>query len=110
MRCWQNGVEARPSRLVLQRVGEAVQKFAGGTMRPSTWTGPRSSRTRPSFPFPLSAISGGAATLTRQSLCPFQAFATVRLAAENFDPAEAGLNARQRGLLLHCGAASGLGR
>ena len=94
-----NGVEARPSRLVLQRVGEAVE-IAGGNAAErldkteifEDWT---------QLPFPLFEIGGGAATLTRQSLCPIQAFATVRLAAEDFDPAEAGMNARQRGLLLH---------
>jgi len=93
------GVEARPSRLVLQQVGAEVE-IAGSNLAE------RLDRTEifedwSQLPFPLSEISGGAATLTRQSLCPIQAFATVRLAAEDFDPAEAGLNARQRGLLLH---------
>jgi ATP-dependent helicase/nuclease subunit B len=51
--------------------------------------------------FPLTAVAGGAGMLTRQSLCPFQAFAATRLGADEWEPAEAGLNARQRGQLLH---------
>jgi ATP-dependent helicase/nuclease subunit B len=49
---------------------------------------------------PRTAV-GGAETLSAQSLCPFQSFANKRLNAPAFDPAETGLNARQRGQLLH---------
>jgi len=93
------GVEARPSRLLLQRVGAAVEIPGGIHMERLDRTETFEDWTQ--LPFPLGEMSGGAATLTRQSLCPFQAFAAVRLAAEDFDPAEAGLNARRRGLLLH---------
>ena len=45
--------------------------------------------------------AGGAKLLTNQSQCPFKAFATTRLGAESWQPAEPGLNAAQRGNLLH---------
>ena len=51
--------------------------------------------------FTRTTIRGGAAVLTSQSICPFQAFATARLEAQDWQPAEAGLNAKQRGQLLH---------
>jgi ATP-dependent helicase/DNAse subunit B len=39
--------------------------------------------------------------LTSQSQCPFKAFATARLGAQSWEPAEVGLTASQRGQLLH---------
>jgi RecB family exonuclease len=39
--------------------------------------------------------------LTAQSQCLFKAFATARLAAQSWDPAEPGLTPSQRGQLLH---------
>lgn len=53
------------------------------------------------IPFPPGKVEGGAAVLTHQSQCPFKAFATARLAAQSWQPAEAGLTASQRGNLLH---------
>ena len=53
------------------------------------------------IPFPPGKVAGGAVVLTAQSQCPFKAFATARLAAEGWNPAEAGLTASQRGNLLH---------
>ncbi|HWT66168.1 MAG TPA: PD-(D/E)XK nuclease family protein [Terracidiphilus sp.] len=53
------------------------------------------------IPFPHATVSGGASTLTAQSQCPFQAFATARLGARAWAPAEFGLSAAQRGQLLH---------
>ncbi len=52
-------------------------------------------------PFPPNAVQGGSSVLTSQSQCPFKAFATARLAAQGWVPAEAGLTASQRGQLLH---------
>jgi ATP-dependent helicase/nuclease subunit B len=46
-------------------------------------------------------VRGGAGVLTDQSLCPFKAFATARLGAKTWEPAEAGLTPSQRGQLLH---------
>lgn len=55
------------------------------------------------IPFVATAakVEGGASVLTAQSQCPFKAFATARLAAHGWEPAEAGLTAAQRGTLLH---------
>jgi len=53
------------------------------------------------IPLPPGPIRGGAAALTAQSQCPFKAFATVRLKAQTWEPAEAGLTASERGKLLH---------
>jgi ATP-dependent helicase/DNAse subunit B len=53
------------------------------------------------IPFPPGKVAGGAGILTAQSQCPFKAFATARLAAQDWKPAEAGLTAAQRGQLLH---------
>jgi len=39
--------------------------------------------------------------LTSQSQCPFKAFATARLGAKDWDPAEVSLSAIQRGQILH---------
>jgi RecB family exonuclease len=57
-------------------------------------------------PAPLAAMQvhempGGSNILTAQSQCAFKAFATTRLGAQTWDPAEAGLTASQRGQLLH---------
>lgn len=46
-------------------------------------------------------VRGGAALLTAQSQCPFRAFATSRLQAETWEPAEPGLTLMERGQVLH---------
>ena len=46
-------------------------------------------------------VPGGATVLTSQSQCAFKAFAAARLGAQEWDPAETGLTAAQRGQLLH---------
>jgi ATP-dependent helicase/nuclease subunit B len=51
--------------------------------------------------FSLNHLRGGASVLSSQSQCPFKAFATARLDAKEWDSAEAGLSAKQRGQLLH---------
>jgi ATP-dependent helicase/nuclease subunit B len=93
--------EARPSRLALGLVGEPVAlpalRTAGVRRKALTEVYEDWSR----IPFPHTGIEGGAATLTSQSRCAFQAFATARLGAQDWRPAEAGLNAKQRGQLLH---------
>jgi probable DNA repair protein len=93
--------EARPSRLIKQFAGESQKLSADLTtptaLPPLTVTFEDHSR----IPFPPGKVKGGANVLTAQSQCPFKAFATARLAAESWEPAEAGLTARQRGNLLH---------
>jgi len=93
------GIELRPSRLVLQQAGETMEIAASSHTSQTDLTETYEDWTQ--LPFPNPAMAGGARTLTLQSLCPFQAFGTVRLGAEDWEPAEAGLSARQRGLLLH---------
>ncbi len=46
-------------------------------------------------------IAGGSNVLTSQSQCAFKAFATARLGARPWEPAQSGLTAAQRGQLLH---------
>jgi ATP-dependent helicase/nuclease subunit B len=98
--------EARPSRLVKRTVGDPID-LPDENSQPEA---PRiSARLDLSdifedaslVPYPHTEIGGGAAMLTRQSQCPFQAFVTARLNAEDWDPAEAGLTPKQRGQLLH---------
>lgn len=95
------GVEARPSRLIEQLAG-APQPLprklcAPAAQQPLTAAFQDSTR----VPFPPVAAHGGASTLTAQSQCAFKAFAVARLDAEAWDPAEAGLTAKERGQLLH---------
>jgi probable DNA repair protein len=93
--------EARPSRLIVQLAGEA-QKLSPDLKAPAApppLTVFFEDRSR--IPFPQGKVKGGANVLTAQSQCPFKAFATARLAAEGWKPAEAGLTALQRGNLLH---------
>ena len=93
--------EARPSRLITQLAGEA-QKLAPDLKAPAApqpLTVIFEDRSR--IPFPPGKVKGGANVLTAQSQCPFKAFATARLAAQGWEPAEAGLTALQRGNLLH---------
>jgi ATP-dependent helicase/nuclease subunit B len=52
-------------------------------------------------PFPPGKIRGGSAVLTYQSQCAFKSFAKARLGAQSWEPAEFGLSASERGLLLH---------
>jgi probable DNA repair protein len=93
--------EARPSRLIVQIAGEAKELTpdlaAFACEDPLTVTFQDFSQ----IPFPPGRVAGGAAVLTAQSQCPFKAFATARLAAQVWKPAEAGLTTSQRGLLLH---------
>ena len=91
--------ETRPSRLMTTLLGLPVA-LAEQT-RPETVIFTETYHDQGRVPFPGSAIRGGARALTQQSLCPFQAFGMIRLGAEDWEFAEAGLNARQRGHLIH---------
>jgi ATP-dependent helicase/nuclease subunit B len=98
--------EARPSRMVARLVGHPTNLPPEIAHSEASQANSRSDLTETFedaslVPFPHEEIGGGSATLTRQSLCPFQAFATARLNADHWEPAEAGLNPRQRGQLLH---------
>jgi len=104
------GVEKRPSRLVAEFGGSpaplpanlipaaaapaltlAIEDVSGIQYHSATGEGAGSAVHLP----------GGAGLLTAQSQCPFKAFATARLGASAWDPAETGLTAADRGQLLH---------
>ena len=52
-------------------------------------------------PVPPGKVRGGTRVLADQAACPFRAYAKWRLAAEPLEEPEAGLDARDRGKLLH---------
>lgn len=96
-----SGVEMRPSRLVAGVAGEPQEL-------PEEWTVPAAPLPLVEpfedfcrVPFAADRTAGGSALLSAQSQCPFKAFASVRLNARGWKPAEAGLTAAQRGQLLH---------
>jgi ATP-dependent helicase/nuclease subunit B len=96
-----DGVETRASRIVTNLAGTAqpipAELTPPAAPQPLTVLFEDSSR----IPFPPGKVEGGAGVLTHQSQCPFKAFATARLAAQSWQPAEPGLSASQRGNLLH---------
>ncbi len=96
--CQQNGSETRPSRLAVEFAGDPVPLPAiAPPPKPQTVNFEDASQA----PFPPGKAGGGASVLTSQSQCPFKAFATTRLGAQTWNPAEPSLTALQRGLLLH---------
>jgi ATP-dependent helicase/nuclease subunit B len=95
------GVEARPSRILEQLAG-APQPLSVALAAPEIPPPLAVSFEDASqIPFPAGDAPGGSATLTAQSQCPFKAFATARLGAQSWEPAETGLTAKERGQLLH---------
>ena len=52
-------------------------------------------------PWPVEQDAGGAEILRRQAACPFQSFAARRLAAKPMDENDWGLEARERGSIVH---------
>ena len=122
----KDDVEARPSRLVAQHAGAAQALPAELGPEPHAAPLATAFEDTPAIPLPtvpprkstpqlslfddmgtqreiLEAyeVPGGSTVLTSQSQCAFKAFATARLGAQEWDPAEAGLTAAQRGQLLH---------
>jgi ATP-dependent helicase/nuclease subunit B len=96
-----DGVEMRPSRLVVQLAGSP--QALPTELKPPPIPDPLTVEFRDAtvVPFPPGEIAGGSNILTAQSQCPFKAFAIARLGAEDWDPAEAGLTAIERGQLVH---------
>ncbi len=93
--------ESRPSRLAAEFAGAPQplphELTLPASQPPCTIVFEDFSR----VPFAPGRVHGGAGVLTMQSQCPFKAFAIARLGAQNWEPAEAGLTASQRGQLLH---------
>lgn len=96
-----DGVEARPSRLIAQIAGEPQElpEELKAPALPDPLTVGFEDAMR--LPYPNHEVPGGSSVLTTQSRCAFQAFAAARLDAEKWHAAETGLTALERGLLLH---------
>ena len=94
----RDDVKSRPSRLI---AGSPlpIEESLLPPLHDSPITDPIADSS--TIPFTAGHLSGGAAVLSSQSQCPFKAFATARLAAGNWDAAQAGLSAKQRGQILH---------
>jgi ATP-dependent helicase/nuclease subunit B len=97
----KDDAETRPSRLITQLAG-TTQPLPSSLLPPphelpSTILFADATK----VPFSSNHLRGGAGVLSSQSQCPFKAFATSRLDARDWNSAEAGLSAKQRGQLLH---------
>jgi probable DNA repair protein len=95
------GTPARPSRLIVQLAGPALELPPELTPAPSPDPIAVDFSDTSLIPFQPGQAPGGSDVLTAQSACPFKAFATTRLAAKGWNPAAAGLAPSQRGQLLH---------
>ncbi len=95
------GVETRPSRIVEQLAG--TPQLLNAALAAPAIPPPLAVlfEDASQIPFPAGDAPGGSSTLTAQSQCAFKAFATARLGAQSWEPAEAGLTAKERGQLLH---------
>jgi ATP-dependent helicase/nuclease subunit B len=93
--------EARDSRMIVRIAGtpEPLPAEFEAPSAPPPLTIPFEDSSMIEFHF--GQVAGGASVLTYQSQCPFKAFATSRLAAQSWNPAEPCLTAAQRGQLLH---------
>ncbi len=97
----KDGVQQRPSRLVAT-VASTPQPLPAELAAPAA--GARLTVRFEDFcrvPLAENKTAGGSTVLTAQSQCPFKSFATARLGAQGWEPAQAGLTAAQRGQLLH---------
>ena len=97
----KDGTQQRPSRLVAAAANapqplpaELAAPAAGARL--TLWFEDLSR-----IPLAKDKTAGGSTVLTAQSQCPFKSFATARLGALGWEPAQAGLTAAQRGQLLH---------
>jgi probable DNA repair protein len=95
------GTETRPSRLITQLAASPQPLPTDLIPSPTPSALTISVEDFSQIPYPPGVVSGGANVLTNQSQCPFKAFATARLAAQPWEPAQAGLTPSQRGNLLH---------
>jgi len=95
------GVESRPSRLIAALAGAPQSLPAELAPAPSADPLTICIEDFSRIPYPPGRVHGGAGVLTSQSQCPFKAFATARLAAQSWEPAQAALTPSQRGQLLH---------
>ena len=97
----EEGLEARPSRIVAQLAGPVQELLPELIAPPAPEPLTVEFEDVSQIPYPLREVAGGAHVLTTQSQCAFKAFAVTRLGADTWGAAEAGLSAPERGLLLH---------
>jgi probable DNA repair protein len=107
------GSDARASRLVTQFAGApqpmSAELSAAPAPAPIALAYEDTSRVPLEMPGDVhqnentatTSVSGGAGVITSQSQCPFKAFATARLKAETWEPAELSLTPAERGELIH---------
>jgi len=95
------GTEARSSRLIAQFAGPA--QSLSDELIPSLASSAHTDSIEDfsQIPYPSGNMIGGANVLSSQSQCPFKAFATARLGAQSWEPAQPCLTPMQRGNLLH---------
>ena len=101
--------ELRPSSLLTETLDTALSEASSVDLRTALRVPlalPRRSLTdevedSSQIPWPREISAGGAQILKRQSACAFQSFATRRLGIEELDDADRGLNALDRGNILH---------
>lgn len=93
--------ESRPSRLISLMAGLPMPIALDMAPPPYEAAMTNSIEDLSSRSFSGGRLRGGSAILSFQSQCPFKAFANARLGAQNWDAAESGLSARQRGQILH---------
>ena len=96
-----DNAETRSSRMIENLAGKARDLPDELKQRaiPDPLTVPFDDDSR--VPFPPGKVEGGATVLTQQSQCAFKAFATARLGASHWNPAQPSLTPSQRGNLLH---------
>ena len=97
----KDGIETGPSRLIQQLVcaPQPLAQHQRPHMHEAVVATPFIDST--TVAFHLNQLTGGAGVLSWQSQCPFKAFASARLDAKDWDAAEFGLSAKQRGQILH---------
>ncbi len=95
----KESVEARPSRIALKiaPLQTMLSERHSGWLQDQTL----SFRDTARIPFTARESAGGAGILTTQSQCPFKAFATYRLGAQDWNAGQPFLNPMQRGELVH---------
>jgi len=85
--------EAKPLRISIA----ADENLAAGEFPPL----PVEEENASILPWPIEQNAGGAEVLRRQAACPFQSFAARRLDARPMDATDWGLEARERGSVVH---------
>jgi ATP-dependent helicase/nuclease subunit B len=97
----QDGVEARPSRLLPLFTDQAPQALPGANLTPAISALRQETEPIQVRAWPLDRPAGGSEILKRQAACGFQSFAVRRLNARGLESEAWGLDDRERATLLH---------